>query len=302
MPQHPTTADVNSPQTGRLITAYVLGILGVVIFGATLPITRLALGDFSPLFITFFRAGIAAFLALVLLRMLSKPLRHRSDPAIFVAGLCVVFGFPGAMAFAMQTVPASHGGVVLGFLPLAVAALARSFAGEKPSPRFWLLSAIGGMIVAGYAFFKADETGVAGFSIGDVWLVIAGMFASSGYVIFGKLSRSTAGWEIISRALVLNLPLILPGIWWFYEPRFLMPSTTGLLALIYLGVFSMFIGFWAWNVALAWGGIARIGQLQLFQTFVTLAIASLLLGEQIDLVTLLVAMVITAIIAATRKP
>lgn len=301
MPQSQATENATVGQTDRLIPAYLLGIIGVVVFGATLPITRLALEDFSPLFITFFRAGIAAFLAIVLLRVLTKPLRHRSDFAIFFAGLFVIFGFPGAMAFAMQTVPASHGGVVLGLLPITVAALARMFAGESPSPRFWVLSTIGGLIVAGFAFLKADEAGIAGFSAGDIWLVLAGLFASSGYVIFGKLSRETPGWEIISRALVLNLPLILPGIWWFYEPKFLTSSLAGLLALTYLGVFSMFVGFWAWNVALAWGGIARIGQLQLFQTFITLAIAALLLGEHVDLVTLGVAVVITAIIAATRN-
>ena len=301
MPQSQATENATVGQTDRLIPAYLLGIIGVVVFGATLPITRLALEDFSPLFITFFRAGIAAFLAIVLLRVLAKPLRHRSDFAIFFAGLFVIFGFPGAMAFAMQTVPASHGGVVLGLLPITVAALARMFAGESPSPRFWVLSTIGGLMVAGFAFLKADEAGIAGFSAGDIWLVLAGLFASSGYVIFGKLSRETPGWEIISRALVLNLPLILPGIWWFYEPKFLTSSLAGLLALTYLGVFSMFVGFWAWNVALAWGGIARIGQLQLFQTFITLAIAALLLGEHVDLVTLGVAVVITAIIAATRN-
>ncbi len=301
MSQPPTIANQAPKQSSRLMSAYLLGFLGVVIFGATLPVTRLALEDFSPLFITFFRAGIAAILALVLLRLLSKPLRHRDDGAIFIAGLCVIFGFPGAMAFAMQTVPASHGGVVLGFLPLAVAAMARLFAGESPSPQFWVLSTIGCLMVASYAFFKVDEAGIGGFSVGDIWLVLAGVFAASGYVIFGKLSRTTIGWEIISRALVLNLPLILPGIWWFYEPRFLTPSVTGLLALTYLGAFSMFAGFWAWNVALARGGISRIGQLQLLQTFITLAFASFLLGEEIDLVTIVVAAAITAIVAATRK-
>ena len=37
----------------------LLGLAGVVIFGATLPITRLAVADLSPWFVTFGRAALA---------------------------------------------------------------------------------------------------------------------------------------------------------------------------------------------------------------------------------------------------
>ena len=63
----------------------------------------------------------------------------------------------------------------------------------------------------------------------------------------------------------------------------------------------MFLGFCAWNVALAKGGIARIGQLQLLQVFVTLGVAVLLLDETLDVVTLASAVTITAIIATSRR-
>ena len=43
----------------------------------------------------------------------------------------------------------------------------------------------------------------------------------------------------------------------------------------------MFFGFFAWNAALAMGGVAQIGQVQLLQVFLTLCWASLLLGEAI---------------------
>jgi len=301
MPKNTAQIPVASQPPDRLLPAYILGITGVIIFGATLPVTRLALDDFSPWFITFFRAGIAGLLAIIVLRAGSKPWRHKSDRAIFFGGLFLIFGFPGMMALGLQTVPASHGGVVLGFLPLATAALARLFVGETPSRGFWTLSIFGCLMVAGYTFFKADTAGVSGISIGDFWLILAGLAAAAGYVVFGKLSRETAGWEIIARALVLNLPLIIPGIWWFYEPAFLSPSTPGVWAMLYLGVFSMFAGFWAWNAALAWGGIARIGQLLLLQIFVTLVVAAILLGEKIDLATLTTAIVVTVIIALTRR-
>jgi EamA-like transporter family. len=41
----------------------------------------------------------------------------------------------------------------------------------------------------------------------------------------------------------------------------------------------MFLGFFAWNAALAMGGIAQIGQVQLLQVFLTLFWGWLILDE-----------------------
>jgi drug/metabolite transporter (DMT)-like permease len=41
----------------------------------------------------------------------------------------------------------------------------------------------------------------------------------------------------------------------------------------YVTVLSQYLGFFAWNAGLALGGIARVSQVQLLQTFVTLGIA-----------------------------
>ena len=292
---------IENPDPNRLIKAYLLGLLAVIGFGGSLPVTKIALVDFSPEFVTFARSLMAAILAIIFLGVFRKKLYHPNNVEIFIAGLLLVFGFPGLMAFAMQTVPASHGGVVLGFLPLTTAIIARIIADEKPSSLFWFLSILGCVIVAAFTYFKADELGQSGISMGDFYLVLAGICASAGYVIFGKLSRKTQGWEITSRSLILNLPIILVGFWWTYEVDYAGASINGILALVYVSAISMFLAFFAWNVALAWGGIARIGQLQLLQTFATLLLSALFLGEHIDLITIITAIAITVIIAASRK-
>lgn len=285
----------------KLLIAYSLGILAVIGFGGTLPVTKIALVDFSPEFLTFARSLIAAVLAMALLALMRKSLYHEANLQIFIAGLLLVFGFPGFMAVAMQTVPASHGGIVLGFLPLTTAILARVLTEEKPSGLFWVLSILGCLIVAIYTYTKADEVGQTGISTGDIYLILAGLCASCGYVIFGKLSRTTSGWEIISRSLILNFPIILVGFWWTWENRYLAPSFNGIISLGYVSIISMFLAFFAWNVALAYGGIAKIGQLQLLQTFATLVISALVLSEHIDLITIITAIIITVIIAISRK-
>jgi drug/metabolite transporter (DMT)-like permease len=51
-------------------------------------------------------------------------------------------------------------------------------------------------------------------------------------------------------------------------------------------VMSQFLGFFFWYQGLALGGIARVGQVQLLQTFFTLAASAFFLGERLDGLTL----------------
>ena len=114
----------------------LLGFIGMCLFAGTLPATRLALSGFDAFFLTVARAAVAGSAGLVLLSVM----RRRISAAIalaqnFGAALCTVVGFPLLAALAMVTVPAAHGGVVLGIIPLATAAAAAIFAHERPSAR-----------------------------------------------------------------------------------------------------------------------------------------------------------------------
>lgn len=296
------TNSLKTPRMNKnMHVAYVLGIFAVTAFGATLPVTRIALEGFSPQFITFARALFATLLAAAGLLWFRRPFFAPQWLALMIAGFFLIFTFPGFMAIAMETVPASHGGVVLGFLPLATALIARLIADERPSASFWSLSLAGCAVVTAYIFSRTGLSLSADALSGYLWLVLAGLTAACGYVIFGKLSRTSPGWEVISRALILNLPFSLAGLWW--STGFTLPSAgmNAWTALLYLGAFSMFLAFCAWNAALARGGIARIGQLQLLQIFVTLGVSAVLIGEHLDWVTLAAALAITGIIAASRN-
>jgi len=55
-----------------------------------------------------------------------------------------------------------------------------------------------------------------------------------------------------------------------------------ILAFIYLGLGSSLIAFFAWYRALAVGGIAKVGQIQLLQPILTMLFASVMLGEPIN--------------------
>ena len=97
----------------------LLGFTGMCLFAGTLPATRLALSGFDAFFLTVARAALAGSAGLVLLSVMRHRIPPRSLwPELFGAALCTVVGFPLLAALAMVTVPAAHGGVVLGIIPL----------------------------------------------------------------------------------------------------------------------------------------------------------------------------------------
>lgn len=275
----------------------VLGLIGVAIFAATLPATRMALDGYSPWFITHSRAVIAGILAIATLIVLRRRLPKHHFGGLAAVGLLLIFGFPGFMAIGMQTVGASHGGVVLGVLPLATAVFAALIAGEKPSLLFWICGVVGTLLVV---VFAVRDSGMR-LATGDIWLFLAALSASLGYVMSGKLTRFMPGWEVISWALVLALPASLAGSLLTWQPDFVAVPAPAVAALVYLGLGSMFLGFFAWNSGLAFGGIARVGQLQLLQTFITIVISAVLLGEAITVEIVLFATAVVAVVMLGQR-
>jgi len=281
----------------RTLLGYTLGFIGVVIFGATLPVTRLAVESLDPWFVTAARAAIAGVLAAAILIVLRRPFPRRHLVTLIFIALFIVLGFPALMALAMRTVPAAHGGVVLAILPLATAVAAVAVAGERPSPAFWAWGALGAAIVIVFALRDAIQAGGPALQAGDLLLLLSTACAAFGYAYSARLARTMPGWEVISWAVVLSLPVSGVATWWLWPADAAAVPFDAWVALAYLAVFSQFVGFFAWNVGLAMGGISRVGQIQLLQTFVTLVIAAVLLGEEIGLTTILFAIAVVAVVA-----
>jgi drug/metabolite transporter (DMT)-like permease len=277
---------------------YLLGFLGVAVFSLTLPLTRLAVREFDPLFLSIGRTVVAALVALPLLLLTQQPRPDSSDLktlVIIVAG--VVLGFPILSSIAMKTAPASHGSVVLALLPLGTAFMSTIFAGERPSRAFWMWSLLGSSTVIVYALW---DGGVA-LHGADSLLVLAVIAAAMGYAAGGHLSRKLGGWQVICWALIVALPVTLPLTYYLSHGVTGQESIQAWGCFGYLGLMSQLIGFFAWNRGLAMGGIAKVGQVQLLQTFMTQLAAGLILGEQLTLRSLFFAFLVAVCVWFGRK-
>lgn len=286
-----TKSQISNETKGML-----LGLLGVIAFSLTLPATRAAVEFLHPLFISSGRVVVAAVLAgiYLLLGRHRRPTREELKSLVAVA-VCVAAGFPILTAVAMQYVDASHGGVMLGILPLSTAAAGFAFAHERPSRRFWLLALSGSAVVVAFSLLKSGGTP----HIADLALIGAVIITAMGYAIGARLTRTLGGLQVISWALVLIAPLMIaPAI--LTMPDFALIPTRAWVAFAYVAAISQFLGFLPWYQGLSLGGVAKVGQTQLLQPFFTFAAAAWLLGETIDLMTIMFALTIVAIVAAGR--
>ncbi|MFN8505593.1 DMT family transporter [Kouleothrix sp.] len=274
------------------------GLLGVLSFSLTLPATRVAVAYLDPSVVGLGRALVAALVAAALLAATRQRWPTRAEwRSLAIVACGVVLGFPFLSAWALRSVPAAHGAIVIGLLPLATALVATLRGGERPSRLFWLASLAGSAAVVSFAL----ASGAGGLTPADLALLGAVAAGAVGYAEGGRLARSLGGWQVICWALILAAPFIsLPVGLALWQHGAAAPPLAW-LCFAYVALVSQLLGFFAWYHGLALGGVARVSQLQLLQPFFTLAASALLLGEHVTPATLAVALVVMAAVALGRR-
>ena len=277
--------------------ALIYGLVGVAAFSLTLPATRAAVAGLDPVFVGLGRALVAAVLAIIVLVVARAPFPKRNQlPTLALVAAGVVVGFPLFSAWAMRYVPAAHGAVVIGLLPLATAMAGAWLAHERPPKLFWASAIFGAAVVVGFALYQ----GGGAPHPADALLFLAVAAAAIGYAEGGRLARAIGGWQVICWALVLSAPVLALPTLWSADERLLTAPGSSWVGFAYVSVVSMFLGFFAWYRGLALGGIAVVGQVQLLQPFLTIFASAWLLDERIDAATLIAAALVIASIAIGR--
>jgi drug/metabolite transporter (DMT)-like permease len=280
----------------------LLGLAGVVMFSLTLPMTHIVVQTFHPLLNGLGRALVAALPAAALLAWRRERLPNRAQlRSLAIVALGVIVAFPIFSAWAMKTVPASHGALVGGLQPLFVALYATWLSRERPSPAFWASAAAGSALVVGYAL----QAGGGTFAAGDALMLVAVGIGALGYAEGARLAREMGGWQVICWALVVAAPVIaLPVAWLAWQHLLAHPGPVAFktwFAFGYVTLFSQLIGFFAWYAGLAMGGTARVGQIQLLQIFFTMAFSALFFGESVAPSTWVFASAVIATVVLGRK-
>jgi drug/metabolite transporter (DMT)-like permease len=274
------------------------GFLGILGFSLTLPATRVAVVDLDPTFVGLGRGIVAAgFAAVGLIIARSSFPNRRQWFRLAATAMGVVIGFPLLSAMAMETVPASHGAVIVGLTPLTTALFGVWLARERPSPLYWAATIIGSAVIVTFALV----TGAGSLQIADMLLLGAIVSVGFGYAEGARLSKELGAWQTISWALLVSVPALLYPVILTAPTNLDAVSGMSLLGFGYVSVVSMYLAFFAWYKGLAMGGIARIGQLQLLQPFITMIAASQILHEVLQISQIIVAIFVLGCVIVARR-
>ena len=274
---------------------------GVVMFSFSVPLTKVAVGGFSPYLTATGRAVIAGVVAagLLAVRRAPRPPAQQLRPLLYTM-LGAVFGWPILLALALQRTTSAHVAVIAAFMPLTTALIAVLRTHERVTWQFWAAAGMGTAALVAFALSRGG--GSDGDLVAD-GLVVGAVLASSWcYVEGASITRAMPGWQVISWVVVLALPLTIPIsalLWWSAGGYHATSAQWASLAL--LGISSMYLGFFAWYRGLSLAGIARGGQVQQLQALLTLVWSALLLGEHVTAPTVLVALTVIACVVWAQR-
>lgn len=218
--------------------------------------------------------------------------------SLVIVSLGVVIGFPLCTALALQYISASYSIVFIALLPLSTAIFGVIRGEQWPQPLFWLFALLGSSGVMSFMLLKVQgENSMSG----NLWMLAAITVCGLGYAEGGKLSRQLGGWQVISWALVISLPLMLMLSYVYLPQSFSQITISELLALLYVAFFSMFLGFIFWYQGLAQGGVLAVGQLQLLQPFLGLGLSAWLLNETVSPIMWGISLMVVICVAGAKK-
>jgi drug/metabolite transporter (DMT)-like permease len=287
---------------------YLYGLIAMFGFGATFIGIALAKQGFDPTIVGVGRiipAGIGAIIGLkVAGQKLLPPREARKWVAIIAGG--VIIGFPIFSTLAMQTIPAGDAGLIVAVGPVLTAVTALFYGHKRPRNAFWIAAGVGTL---GAIAFAITRSGKGVFSSGgEIWgyaLMALAMLLSSNANIAGAtlVKRGYNAFYVIMWAIVISIPALVPITVFdlVAHPITNMPSPTAWLGFLWVSLFSIFMGHYFWNSALATIGVVKASQLQLIQPIFTMFFALWILGEPINPLTGIAAVVIIGSVAVSQR-
>ena len=267
--------------------AYLLLVFTTLIWGANAVAARLAVGEVSPMFLTFMRWGISCVALLLFARGPIRAHWHVLAPRWRSIALMGALGFTGFNALfyaAAHHTTAINIAILQGAIPVLVLIGSVVFFANRVSAVQWLgvLTTLAGIaVVASHGHL--EQLAQLDFNAGDVWMILAGVLYA-GYML-GLRQRPDVPAIVFFAATALvaclvSLPLVAAEA---ATGEFFWPSLKGWAVIGFVGLLPSFVSQVTFIQAVGIIGPARAGVfLNLVPIFGPL-LALLVLGEPISL-------------------
>jgi drug/metabolite transporter (DMT)-like permease len=281
------------------IPGLALGVVAVLMFSGTVPATRIAVQSIDPVVVGVGRSVLGAMIGAGYLFAVRAPWPTRAQvPGLLVVAVGAAVGFGWFSAEALRTVSAAHGSVVIGILPMLTAVFGALRTGARPKPLFWIATAAGTAVVVVYA---ASTSRTASIGSGDVYLFAALVGAAAAYAEGGRLARTMPGGQVIGWGLVAALPLSVPLTVGALRGSPFEPTAASLAAVVYMAIFSVFVGMVLWYRAMGLIGVPRASSIQLAQPLLSVIWSWLFIGEALRIGTILAALLVLVCVGTAQR-
>ncbi len=273
------------------IRALLMGLAFAVMWSSAFTSARIIVQDASPLASLSLRFLVSGLIGIAIAKALGQhwKLTGTQWRAVFVFGLCQNALYLGLNFVAMQTIEASLASIIASTMPLLVAGAGWLFLKDRLPLQgiIGLILGIAGVVLIMGARFNgtADVFGMALCVIGAIGLSVATLAmrgASSG----GNLLM-IVGLQMLVGSAILGVVSA------FTETLFLNPTVKLALAFSYTTLIPGLVATFIWFSLVERIGAVRASTFHFLNPFFGVAIAALLLGEQLGAMDIIGVLVIT---------
>lgn len=283
------------------VLSLVALVLLILVWGLSIPVTKLGLADFPPMTLTALRyLSAAPFFVWFALRAPRPPARALAA----MAGIGVVGIGIGQVtqAIGVDLTAASVATVIGATIPILVVLLAALRLGQRIRPVhvLGLFVAIGGVGVIATGGKLSALTGAGGALLGDALMLVSAVSVALYYVLSTELAARYGVLTVAAWGSLFGTAALLPFAGWELTSVDLRaPTAIGIASVLYLGLFVTVAGVVVW-LSLMRSLPARIAAgSQYLQPVVGIVASAWLFGDSIGLAFLIGAALVLAGIALT---
>ena len=220
----------------------------VFFWAAAFPVIKVALLDFPPLQLAFFRFAVTSVAFAVLATFFKIRLPERKDwGKLALAGFCAVTGYHSALNLGQKTVTAGAASFVVNVVPIFTAIAASIFLKEK----FRLANLVGLFIsFSGVLLIAVGEKKEFGLNPGVGFVLLAALFQTFYFILQKPLLKKYTVFEVVAYSVWLGtagLAVFSPGLIGNIQNA----STSGLASVLFLAIFPGALSFLTWSKLLS---------------------------------------------------
>ena len=285
---------------------YLLLVLTILFWAGNFNLARAIHADVPPLGLSFWRWAVAALLLLPFAwnsMRAALPLAREHWRLVLALAVLGIAGFNSLVYVGLQTTTATNGVLLQSVTPITMILLAGLVLHEKSTLAQWAgigVSLVGVLVIITKADWRIFQQ--LAFNRGDMWIVLATLDWSLYTVLLRKLPQGLRGTPILGFSITLGALAILPL--YVYESVTFqtMPVTAiSVASIAYVAVFPSLLSYMFWNHATQKLGVNRTGQFSHLMPVFGILLATLLLGERLQLYHALGMLLVAAGLVLTNK-